>query len=541
LHGFYAGETLLEAMQIAKPAGRFSDLSVPNGGGAQFNITGARNAGDTNEYDVVLVTVGESNYAEGNGDTNLTGTVLGTIVSHTLQLHPTDYATLQNVKANYPGAKIVMISYSARPLVLDNVIDDVDAFVQVWWPGTEGLGMTDVLFGEYDFTGKTAFPWYWFPEWIGFNDDPGRPYMFDIGAGLKKDEEYNDATPIPVKPSGDLRQGPAVVVRPSGATAINGTIYTWSSSNSANQNVTNPNLSAEPFRPTFYQPVYDKSGLMASTRITLPTAANWCGDTWVEYKINVVRAGAYNVSFARTGSGTAGADAVRVLVDGEQKAAYAVADMTTAQSVTLDAGHHILRVAFASSAAGVTVSGINMAAAGDTINFATDVDTLVAGFDANINVSGATAATRAELRRDADVIAGTRLVDGAGKLSVAKADAIAGTYYVMVYDGDTFVGSEDIAIVPLPDNVWSVSVETESNMIKAHFNTAIALDPTQFDVVLGGVSVGGTLESGGDSINFSDVNASNYIGGEEVVITGVRLPGLFPDYVFTYKGRLQKK
>jgi hypothetical protein len=455
-------------------------------------------------------------------------------------LHPTDYATLQNAKANYPGAKIVVISYSARPLVLDNIIDDVDAFVQVWWPGTEGLGMTDVLFGDYDFTGKTAFPWYWFPEWLGFNDDPGKPYMFDIGAGLKKGEEFNDATPLPVRPSGDLRQGDPIRVGPSGTT-IDGRIYTWNAR--APHGPTNPNFDAEPFRPTYIQPVYGKSGLMASTQITLPTAANWCGDTWVEYKINVLRAGDYDVSFTRGNTNATTADAVKVLIDGVEKASYSPVGMTTAQSVALDAGIHILRVAFASSAANFTVNTIRIAASGTT-SFAIDADTLVAGFDANINISGAGTATRAELRRgfgDAAVIANTDLTAGAGRLSVAKADATAGDYYVMIYEGDQFVGSQDVSIVPLPDNVWSIRVETESNMIKAYFNTTISLDTDKFDVVLNGVSVGGTLEGDGRSINFSDVNASNYVGGEEAVITGIKLPDLFPDYVFTYRGQLQKK
>ncbi|MDR2671052.1 MAG: glycoside hydrolase family 3 C-terminal domain-containing protein [Oscillospiraceae bacterium] len=535
-HNFYAGDTLLEAIAQVKTDGNFG--ANGSGAGAQFNITGARNAGDDNEYDVVLVTVGETAYAEGNGDTTLTGTVLGTIISHTLQLHPTDYATLQNAKANYPGAKIVVISYSARPLVLDNVIDDIDAYVQVWWPGTEGRGMTDILFGDYDFTGKTAFPWYWHPEWIGFNDDPSKPYMFDIGAGLTKNEEYNDATPLPVRPSGDLRQGPAIVVRPTGTSAISGTIYTWVA-NAAN-NVVTPNYNAEPFKPTYIQPVYGKGGLLASTRITTPTTANWCGDTWVEYKINVVRGGTYNVSFARTGSGTA-ADAVKVLVDGVEKASYTVTGMTTAQPVDLGAGEHILRVAFASSAQNVTVTSINIAAAEEPSAFAADVDTLVAGYNANINVSGA-AGTRAVLVSSGrDVIAEAALADGGARLSVPKDKAVAGTYFIMVYNGDTFVGSRDLSIVPLPDDVWSIRVETESNMVKAYFNTTIALDAARFDVTLNGVSVGGILEASGKSILFSDANASDYAGGEDVVISGVRLPGLFPDYVFTYKGKLEKK
>lgn len=531
-HTFYAGETLLEAMQIAKPDGNFGNNG--SGTGAQFNITGARNSGDTNEYDVVFVTVGETAYAEGNGDTNLTGTVLGTIVSHTLQLHPTDYATLQNAKANYPGAKIVMISYSARPLVLDNVIDDVDAYVQVWWPGTEGLGMTDILVGDYDFTGKSAFPWYWHPEWIGFNDDPSKPYMFKAGAGLSKNEESNAATPIPVKPSGDLRQGSPIAIKPTGTTAISGTIYTWASN--ASNNVLTPNFDAQPFKPTYSQRVYDKGGLLASTVLTTPTTAQWCGNTWVEYKINVSRAGNYDVNFTRTGSN----GVVKILIDGQEKASYTAANMPTAQSINLTAGTHILRLAFESSAASMTVSSINITAPGSTAEFTTDVDKLVAGFSANINVSSTTG-TKAVLSQGSNEIASANFVDGKAKLSIPKDKAIAGTYYLMVYDGETFVSSKDITITALPENVWTIRVETESNMVKAYFNAKIALDLNDFDVILDGKSVGGTLEADGKTIIFTDANASNFVGGEEVVITGVKLPELFPDYVFTYKGALVKK
>ena len=536
LHSFYGGETLLEAMQIVKPEGNFGNNGAATG--AQFNITGARNSGDTNSYDVVLVTVGETAYAEGNGDTNLTTAgPLSTIISHSMQLHPTDYTTLQNVKANYPGAKIIMVSYSARPIVLDNVFNDIDAYVQVWWPGTEGLGMTDIMFGDYDFTGKTAFPWYWYPEWLGFNDDPSKPYMFNIGAGLTKSEEFNAATPIPVKPSGDLRQGPPIVIRPTGASNIDGRIYTWVAN--ANNSISSPILNAHPFKPVYYQPVYDKGGLLASTLITTPSTANWCGDTWVEYKISVSMPGAYNMSFTRTGSGTT-AGAVRILIDGVQRASYTVTNMTTAQPVQLEAGEHILRVAFTSSAAAVTVNSINISAPGNLTPVATDVDTLVAGFNANINVSGATG-TRAELRSGADVIASADVVGGSAKLWVPKYKAVAGTYFLLVYNGNVSTGSKEITIVPMPANVWKMSIETESNMVKAYFNANIALDPVKFDVVLDGRSVGGTLEADGKTILFTDANASDYLGGEAVVITGVRLPGLFPDYVFTYKGALQKK
>jgi beta-glucosidase len=43
--------------------------------------------------------------------------------------------------------------------VLDQVLDKCDAIVAAWLPGTEGQGVTDVLFGDYKPTGKLSFSW----------------------------------------------------------------------------------------------------------------------------------------------------------------------------------------------------------------------------------------------------------------------------------------------------------------------------------------------------------------------------------------------
>jgi len=412
----------------------------------------------------------------------------------------------------------------------------VDAYVQVWWPGTEGLGMTDILFGDYDFTGKTAFPWYWYPEWLGFNNDPSKPYMFNIGAGLKKSEEFNDATPIPVKPSGDLRQGAAIVVEPSG-TRIDSRIYTLNARQS--YPVNEPNLNAEPFKPTYYQPVYGKGGLMASTQIILPTAPNWCGDTWVEYKLNVLKAGTYNVGLTRTGSGSSAVEgAVRVLINGEEKASYAMANIAAGKAIDLEAGEQIMRLAFSTSAAGVTFSSINIGERAP--EFILDVNTLVAGYNANVGISGATDGTRVDLRRGADVVLSANLVNGAARFFVSKEDAIAGNYSVIVYNGDEFVGSRSLTIIPLPENVWSMAVGTESNMILAKFNTEIALYADRFSITIDGDSYGGTLQADQKTIILADANAGEYENGDIVAISGVLLPNLFPSYSFTFNGALVK-
>ncbi|KAI3721897.1 hypothetical protein L2E82_32916 [Cichorium intybus] len=47
-----------------------------------------------------------------------------------------------------------------RPVVIEPYISSMDALVAAWLPGTEGQGVTDVLFGDYGFTGKLAHTWF---------------------------------------------------------------------------------------------------------------------------------------------------------------------------------------------------------------------------------------------------------------------------------------------------------------------------------------------------------------------------------------------
>ena len=54
---------------------------------------------------------------------------------------------------------MVTILFSGRPMILNSALTDSDAFVAAWLPGTEGQGMTDILFGDYKFTGKLPRTW----------------------------------------------------------------------------------------------------------------------------------------------------------------------------------------------------------------------------------------------------------------------------------------------------------------------------------------------------------------------------------------------
>ena len=44
--------------------------------------------------------------------------------------------------------------------MVEPFIDGMDALVAAWLPGTEGQGVSDVLFGDYGFTGKLSMTWF---------------------------------------------------------------------------------------------------------------------------------------------------------------------------------------------------------------------------------------------------------------------------------------------------------------------------------------------------------------------------------------------
>jgi beta-glucosidase len=121
-------------------------------------------AGELKNVDAVIAVVGEAPYAEMKGDRS------------ELNVSAEDLALVAKAKAT--GAPVVTILFSGRPLVLNSALADSDAFIAAWLPGTEGLGMTDVLFGDHKFTGKLP------RTWPGSNDKSAPP-QFSFSFGLK--------------------------------------------------------------------------------------------------------------------------------------------------------------------------------------------------------------------------------------------------------------------------------------------------------------------------------------------------------------------
>ncbi|MBL7849328.1 MAG: glycoside hydrolase family 3 C-terminal domain-containing protein [Cyclobacteriaceae bacterium] len=101
--------------------------------------------------DVAVIVVGETPYAEFFGD------IGGEMNKYQLTLPERHQRYLTAYREK--GIKTVVVLISGRPLVVTPQLEQSDAFVAAWLPGSEGGGIADVLFGEYDFSGKLPHSW----------------------------------------------------------------------------------------------------------------------------------------------------------------------------------------------------------------------------------------------------------------------------------------------------------------------------------------------------------------------------------------------
>jgi beta-glucosidase len=113
--------------------------------GADTKVTFSPDGANVQGADAILVVVGETPYAEMNGDRS------------DLRLSAADVALVERAKQT--GAPVVTVVLSGRPLVLGPALEASQACVAAWLPGTEGEGITDVLFGDYRPTGKLPRAW----------------------------------------------------------------------------------------------------------------------------------------------------------------------------------------------------------------------------------------------------------------------------------------------------------------------------------------------------------------------------------------------
>ncbi|MGW7544127.1 glycoside hydrolase family 3 protein [Streptomyces sp. NPDC054770] len=125
------GTTILQGMKNAGGDVTYSkDASAPTGG-----------------YDVGVVVVGETPYAEGVGDVGN---------GNDLALTPADQAAVDKVCA---AMKCAVLIVSGRPQLIGDRLGEIDSLVASWLPGTEGDGVADVLYGKRAFTGQLPVTW----------------------------------------------------------------------------------------------------------------------------------------------------------------------------------------------------------------------------------------------------------------------------------------------------------------------------------------------------------------------------------------------
>jgi beta-glucosidase len=151
------------------PGGTTILAAVKQAVSPETQVTFSPDGSDLKDADAVIAVVGEEPYAEMKGDrTNL-------------DFSAADLAVIAKAKSS--GAPVVTIVLSGRPLILGPALTDSTAFVAAWLPGTEGNGVTDVIFGDKSFTGRLPRQWPQDNQQLRSNDSADHP-LFPAGFGL---------------------------------------------------------------------------------------------------------------------------------------------------------------------------------------------------------------------------------------------------------------------------------------------------------------------------------------------------------------------
>ena len=147
------GTTILDAIKSA----------VSPGTVVEYTPDGTAYTGD-----LAVVVVGEKPYAEMQGDRK------------DLKLDKEDLNVIKRFKEN--NIPVVVVLLSGRPMIITDEIEKWDGLIAAWLPGTEGSGVADVLFGDYNPTGKLSFSW---PKNMNqFPINPEDDHLYSFGFGL---------------------------------------------------------------------------------------------------------------------------------------------------------------------------------------------------------------------------------------------------------------------------------------------------------------------------------------------------------------------
>jgi beta-glucosidase len=144
-------------------------VTAAGAGNASISADGSYTA----KPDVAVVVFGEDPYAEFQGD----------IPDLSFRDKANSLELLKKYRA--AGIRTVAVFLSGRPLWVNRYLNQSDAFVAAWLPGSEGGGVADVLFGNNDFKGTLPFSWPKLATQYRLNvGDDGYDPLFAYGYGL---------------------------------------------------------------------------------------------------------------------------------------------------------------------------------------------------------------------------------------------------------------------------------------------------------------------------------------------------------------------
>jgi beta-glucosidase len=190
---------------------------------AVLSIDGSGKDADPNKHDIGIAIIGELPYAEMFGDIHIAGLSIGKKMQEVSskkseeitetgdknsvslhketsaamplldegsygtnlylhELHPEDIATIRNITSKVIPVVVIMVC--GRPLVVNQELEASKAFVAAWLPGSEGQGVADVIFGDYDFKGRLSFSWPRYNDENWNIGDKGYNPLFPYGYGL---------------------------------------------------------------------------------------------------------------------------------------------------------------------------------------------------------------------------------------------------------------------------------------------------------------------------------------------------------------------
>ena len=109
------------------------------------SIIYSANGETSQEIDIAVIVIGEDPYAEGAGDKS------------NLAIDQADIDLAKKLKEQ--GVPVIAVLISGRPMIIGELLPYTDAFFAAWLPGTEGDGIAEVLFGDYEPSGLLSHSW----------------------------------------------------------------------------------------------------------------------------------------------------------------------------------------------------------------------------------------------------------------------------------------------------------------------------------------------------------------------------------------------